>query len=339
MASGEGIDRRRLGLAAAGLLLTSCATPRRQVLVNAATQPGAPDPADAQLETAVDTSERITAPVRINGAGPFNFVVDTGANRTVVSSELTGALKLRDGGPADIHGVAGVESAPTALIDLFQVDAVTARGLRAPVLPRDRLGADGLLGVDVLYNRRMLIDFVHRHITITADRGFGVGPNAYDSRVAAMGVHPDLGLRVAVPARYRFGQLIIIGADVSGHGVTAFVDSGSQSTVGNNALRRVASVSGVSEPKAARQMTPILSATGQTAEGEVSRMPLLRIGGLDITGLTTVFADLHVFELWGLTKRPSLLLGMDILRRFNAIELNYAQREVAFYLPARGHTN
>jgi predicted aspartyl protease len=287
----------------------------------------------------VDSSERVTVPVRINGAGPFNFVVDTGANRTVVSSELAATLKLRDGGPADIHGVAGVESAPTALIDLFQADAVTARGLRAPVLPRDRLGADGLLGVDVLYNRRMRIDFIHHQITIIGDHGLGAEPDAYDSRRAEVGIHRDLGLRIAVPARYRFGQLIIIGADVSGHGVTAFVDSGSQSTVGNNALRRVASLSGVSDPKAARQMTPILSATGQTAEGEVSRLPLLRIGGLDITGLTTVFADLHVFQLWDLMKRPSLLLGMDVLRRFNAIELNYAQREVVFYLPARGHTD
>ena len=62
----------------------------------------------------------------------------------------------------------------------------------------------------------------------------------------------------------------------------------------------------------------------------------LGIGGLSFTGLTTVFSDLHVFEIWGLMQRPSLLLGMDILGRFNAIELNYARRQVVFYLPPKG---
>jgi hypothetical protein len=49
-----------------------------------------------------------------------------------------------------------------------------------------------------------------------------------------------------------------------------------------------------------------------------------------------VFADLHVFDIWDLAKRPSLMLGMDVLGRFNAIELNYARREIAFYLPHGG---
>jgi hypothetical protein len=77
---------------------------------------------------------------------------------------------------------------------------------------------------------------------------------------------------------------------------------------------------------------PVLSATGQTAEGELRVMPLLRVGGLSITGLMAVFADLHVFDIWELTRRPSLLLGMDVLRNFNAIELNYPRRYIAFHL-------
>ena len=336
------IDRRRLGMGATGLLLAGCAggpdLPPIQVIASIP-RPAAGDPdTAARLDTGVDTSQRITVPIHINGHGPFDFVVDTGANRTVVSAELAAALNLPDGGPANVHGVAGVEVARTAVVDLLEADATTVRGLRAPALARDRLGADGLLGVDVLHNRRVVINFVQRKLMISADRGIARDVSGFDLRRSATGSHEDLGFRVVVPARYRFGQLIIIGADVRGRGITAFVDSGSQCTVGNNALRRLALDSGPTDPKATRYIVPVLSATGQTAQGELGRMPSLRIGGMNIVGLSTVFADLHVFEIWDLMKRPSLLLGMDILSRFNAIELNYAAREVVFYLPAKRRT-
>lgn len=338
MDRGPAIDRRRLGLSAAGLLMCSCASREAstlQVDVAAFEPLLLPPGEEARLDTGADANRRVTVPVRINGQGPFDFVLDTGANRTVIAAELAAALGLPDGGPANVHGVVGVEPAPTAIIGLLEADTIAAKAVRAPALSRTRLGADGLLGVDMLRNRRVLMNFVDRQLTITGDRA-NSEPSPYDLRRSSTGVRRDLGRRIPVPARFRFGQLIIVGADVSGKSVTAFLDSGSQSTVGNNALRRLASETANGGPRPIRLMAPIFSATGQVAEGELGPMPLLRIGGLSITGLTTVFADLHVFEIWDLTKRPSLMIGMDILGRFNAIELNYARREVAFYLPPSG---
>ena len=335
------LNRRRLGAGAAGLLLADCAGLRPLIQVNASqSKAAAPETTadQAQLGTGADASQRITAPIRINGEGPFNFVVDTGANSTVVSTELAARLGLPPGGPAQVHGVAGVEAAPTAILDRLEVDAVAATTLRVPVLSRERLGADGLLGVDVMHDRRVLINFLDRRLSIGPERGRTTEASSFDMRQAQTGAARDLGRRVAVPARYRFGQLIIVDASVPGHGVTAFVDTGSQSTVGNNALRAVVSRDLPNAPRAARLTTPVLSATGQIAQGEIAPMPPLRLGGMDITGLTTVFADLHVFQIWDLMKRPSLMLGMDILSRFNALELNYARREVVFYLADRSRS-
>ena len=331
-------DLSRRGFGAALASLTAVGAAADPLAQGPSTAP--PTALDGALvATGADDAGRITVPVRVNGQGPFRFVVDTGANRTVISSELAAALALPAGGAADIHGIVGVEPAQTALIDRLDVDAVSARAIRAPMLSRDRLGAAGLLGVDVLRRHRVSFDFVHRQLRL---RSASLAPDRstlYDDTSNSGRLIQMSGAKVVVPAQYRFGQLIIIGADVSGQRVTAFVDSGSQSTVGNNALRRVASVEGAGAPKAVRQMTPILSATGQTAQGEVSRMPLLKIGGLAITGLATVFADLHVFQLWDLMKQPSLLLGMDILSLFDGIELNYAQRQVIFYLPLRARSS
>ncbi|MGH6996707.1 MAG: aspartyl protease family protein [Phenylobacterium sp.] len=322
------------------LALTGCAAPRPPpVLINMADVPPPPlakPPGDdgADLATDADMSGRVTAPVRINGQGPFDFVVDTGANRTVITSELAARLGLPDAGPADVHGVAGIEPSNTAIIDLLQVDAVETRSIRAPTLSRSRLGADGLLGVDVLRGRRVTIDFLKDEFRITPSRGPGAPKTDLAVSAAAASRLPQAdalsGRQIVVPARYRFGQLIIIGADVSGRPVTAFMDSGSQSTVGNEALHKL--VIGP-EIRAPRYVVPVLSATGQTAQGELAVLPLLRIGGLDITGLTTVFADLHVFDIWQLKAKPSLLIGIDAMRQFDANTLDYGRRQVLLYLP------
>jgi predicted aspartyl protease len=333
MAGSRGIDRRGLALSAAALLSGCAGLAPTPIQVNASNAPESAGEPEANLDTGADASQRVTAPVRINGQGPFDFVVDTGANRTVISAELARRLVLPLGEPTNVHGVAGVEPAPTALVELFQADAISMRGMHMPVLSGERLGAAGLLGVDVLHDRRVLMDFRDHRLTIAVEHGGFGEPSPFAVKSAATGQARDMGRRVVVPARYRFGQLIIIAADVVGRGVTAFIDTGSQSTVGNNALRKLALRGrGPLEPKASRMMVPVLSATGQTAEGELGDMPLLRIGGLDIIGLTTVFADLHVFDIWQLQDRPTLMLGMDVLSRFNALELNYGTRQVTFYL-------
>ncbi|CAN7490344.1 retroviral-like aspartic protease family protein [Phenylobacterium sp. LjRoot164] len=333
----QSFDRRTVGLSL--LALSGCAA-RPPVMINmSGVGPPPPAPGDddgANLTTDADMSGRVTAPVRINGQGPFDFVVDTGANRTVITRELAAKLGLPDAGPADVHGVAGVEPANTVTIDLLEVDAVATRAIRAPTLGRERLGADGLLGVDVLRGRRVTVDFLHNEFRITPSRGPGAPVSRLGMSASAASRLPNSdevsSRQVVVPARYRFGQLIIVGADVAGRPVTAFLDSGSQSTVGNEALRKL--VIGTQELGAPRYLVPVLSATGQTAQGELAVLPLLRIGGLDVMRLTTVFADLHVFDIWDLKAKPSLLIGADAMRQFDAITLDYGRRQVIFTLPA-----
>ena len=43
----------------------------------------------------------MTVPVEIGGAGPYRFVVDTGAERTVISRELARELELEPGPDRD----------------------------------------------------------------------------------------------------------------------------------------------------------------------------------------------------------------------------------------------
>ena len=317
---------RRTLAAAVAAALAGCATGRAPILVNLA------DPGDA-IDTGADLAGRITAPVFINGQGPFAFVVDTGANRTVLSAELTQALSLPPLEPAAIHGIAGVEPAATALVERLRVGVVSSKRLCVPVLPRARLGVDGLLGVDVLRDRRVRLDFLRHEIRIDSSNVSRVRDlNPLDIRRNPGGSRAS-EREVVVPARFRFGQLIIVAADVAGKPVTAFLDSGSQSTVGNLALSRAVAARDA-DPRARRFVTPLYSATGQTAEGEVGVLPPLRIGGLTMRQVRVAFADLHVFDLWKLKDRATLLIGVDVMRAFEAITLDFGRREVTFTLPA-----
>jgi len=330
----ELINRRKVALGLAGASLAGCAT-TPPLLINFADLPPplakSGDEDTARAAAGADLAGRLTVPVLIEGRGPYPFVVDTGANRTVVSQELAGELGLIDAGPADIHGIAGIEPSRTVIIRRIEIDTVSAANLRAPTLPASRLGAAGLLGVDMMIGRLVTLDFRRGELRIARSRGDPT-PSAFNMRQASTGSQRQVAAArgVVASARYRFGQLVIVGADVQGRRIMAFLDSGSQSTVGNLALRDRMNASG-RDLRGPRYDVRLLSATGQTASGEYGVLPLLRLGGLDISGLGAVFSDLHVFDLWDLSREPSVLIGIDVMRQFDAIELDYGGRRIVFY--------
>lgn len=321
------------GLAATPL--TACATPSRnasersmvQVNLTAAPLPPPPPPSAAQpesdgaLRTGFDAIRRMTVQTMIDGSGPYAFVVDTGANRSVLSAEIAEALNLETSGQALVHGIAGVLPSRTAHVHQLAVGNLVSRRLKMPVLPRRYLGADGLLGVDVLANRRATIDFANQVFTLEPPRSRG---NA-GSRIGRT-PRPE---EVVVEARQRFGQLTIVNAEVGGVRLTAFLDSGAETTVGNSVLRdALLGRPGLTDVR--RTQVELVSVTGQLVGGELAVVPPLRLGGIRLGNLSCVFADLHTFKIWGLTDRPAMLIGVDVMRHFDSITLDFAQSDVTF---------
>lgn len=341
-----GLSRRALLSAAAATPLAACATgipgfaPAIQLnLADAPVAlppppPGVDPPLDpgASLLAGFDPVQRMTVPVMIEGKGPYTFVVDTGANHTAMAAELAAGLNLPSAGRATIHGIAGAEPASTAAVRSMTIGSALTKRVRMPLLPRNALGADGLLGVDVLERRHVSLDFENNRFSITAsDEAFKRSlTTAAAGRLKSAEIDPSV---VMVPARYRFGQLTIVDAEVGiGLPVTAFLDSGAQSTVGNLALREAAYRQDTGLALRTTRVQ-LVGATGQTVSGDLARLPSLRLGGLRIGNLSCVFADLHTFKIWDLIDRPAILIGMDVMRHFKAIELDFARRQVIFRTP------
>lgn len=279
-------------------------------------QPDSEEP-PAQLDTLQNRWEHMMAPVRINGQGPFNFLLDTGANVSCVSHRLADRLELKSEESARVHTVVGVRSRPIVLLDLLQVGPRDRRNVRAPSLPIRAEEIDGVLGVDWLKGQRLVLDFKGKSIQITRSRS--------DNN--------EHGRTVVVPARRRHGQLTIVDAELSGKPISAILDSGAQSSLCNRHLRDLVraqqAASQTRQPQAPR-IVEMETLAGESFTGESLFLPFLRLGGLHLGNVLVTYADMHVFDIWGLKNKPALVLGMDLLSQFDQVSLDFGRSQVRF---------
>lgn len=313
------LDRRSLTGLLAGALF---AAPALALAPQALAQGDTPNPQGPLIDPNVgvgagdDLYSRLTAPVTLNEQGPYDFVIDTGANHSVLALEIAQSLNLRPGRPIQMNTVAGVETVPTVMVDRVNLGGRITRRVSMAVLPQADIGGAGLMGVDQLAGRRLTMDFKERRLLI---QGSGFQPT-------------DSGA-IAVQARFRDGRLTLMNAQASGQDITVFLDSGSEVTVGNTALRT--QLGGRLRPLDPTLFpdVPVIAATGSEVNGALGVLPMLKIGGLTVFNLPMVFADLHTFTLWGAADTPALLVGVDLLREFASVDLDFGSGQVLFHLP------
>jgi len=266
-----------------------------------------------------DSTTRMTVPVNIEGQGPYRFVVDTGAERTIISSELARELDLRAGRTAIVHSMTEVSRISTVVIPGLTIGSRTVSDIHAPALARGNLGAAGMLGVDSLQRQRVVFDFGRQEMTISPSQ-------RREER------WPDG--EIVVTGRRHFGRLVLVDADVDGQRVWVIVDTGSQVSVANTALRRALQRRG---RLGATRPLELLSITGGRLDAEYAIARRLRIGGVDIQRLPIAFADVHPFRQLQLMDRPALLLGMDALQLFDRVSVDFARRKVRILLDDSSH--
>ncbi len=270
----------------------------------------------ASLLLATDRTDRMIVGVSVNGSKPYPFVIDTGAERTVISNELGVRLKLPNGPDLVLATITGKFIAPSFEIDELKTEVTGISGMTAPALARHDLGAFGLLGVDSLANHRVNIDFGQRKVELTAGRK---RPNKSFDR--------DM---IVVEARRRGGRLIISKAKLGNMPIDIVIDTGAQITMGNAALRA----------KLTRRnmltgfiSVPVSSVTGEMVMTDFTQIRNIDIDGLGISNLPIAFFDNYAFKALKLDKKPALFLGMDAMRLFDRIGIDFAQQKVSFALP------
>lgn len=274
---------------------------------------------DDTLEVAGDALDaeqhrsRMFVAVGVNGQGPFRFLVDSGADRSVIGAALAQRLQLPPGEPVNLQGMAGASRVETVIVDKLQLGSNAATAVIAPALPERFLGAQGLIGIDALAEARLMVDFDAKTVTVADPRK----------------PEPSLPGEIVVTAHLRRGQLILTQASVASNRVYAVIDTGAEITMGNSALQ--AKVFRGRHPPPPQPIT-LISVTGQSIVANLIILPELRIGNITFNDVPVAFVDAPPFKLFGLSQQPALLLGTDVLQSFRRISLDFRARKVRFSL-------
>ncbi len=271
---------------------------------------GIVDPAAEVLTLDQERNRRLTLPVMVDGAGPYAFMIDTGSQATAVTHEIRAALALKPAGTATLVGMASRRTVELASVGRIDFGDNSYSNFVAPVLAREHVGADGIIGLDALQDFRVLIDF--RAQTIAVE-----DVSTKDSRD---------GFEIVVRARSQLGQLLITDALVEGVRATVIIDTGAQASLANNALR--------ARIRAKRAQEVITTdVNGVDLLGDLVTVRTLTIGGLSLTQVPLTFADTPAFEALGLTDQPALSLGMQHLQLFDRVAIDFARQRILFDVP------
>jgi predicted aspartyl protease len=319
--------------------LTACYTPRvrtrwhvcvsagllEALLAGSSSVRSAPEPtptpaSEPPAEVTVQTDEprfaaptrrdrigRIWAPVMINGKGPFRLVLDTGASHSAVTpatAQLLGAPVNQ--AAATVTGFTGSAVVSSISASSMEVGDLLIGPTRLPVLPDVFGGAQGVLGGEVLADKRIVADFGHDRLVI-----------ARSKKEPAQSGFTVIRLKVIK------GGLLIADAHVGGVPCKVLIDTGAQLSVGNEALRTAL----MSHPRS-KEETDIKGVTLDVQRGDYVSAPEIQLGDLRIRGVSIVFGDMFLFQHWKLTAQPVLLLGMDLLGSFRVLIIDYRERQM-----------
>lgn len=258
------------------------------------------------------------APVLVNGRGPFRFVVDTGASRSALAPHVAAELGLvaDPDHMVSLRGVTGVEQVPSVLVDEVRAGDLVMERQRLPLLrPSVFADADGILGTEGLEEMCLQVMFARDEVEIHHRR-------CPRSRLKWLHVR----------AAMRENRLITVRARFGGKQITAIVDTGAESSLGNLALLNALD----SGPQALRpaERATVTGATAHAVPGSVFVAPTISLGDMDITNLSVTFGDFEAFRIWQLEDTPALLLGMDVLGTVDGIKIDYRRQRI--YILASG---
>ena len=289
------MDRRSFLLSAAALLAARWSEGARA--------------APLSMPLAFDDGRRPLVQTRINGRGPYAFVLDTAAQQVGLGPRVVADARLTpDGREAMLHGAAGAARVPlytlaTVELETLRLENVTALELRHTA--GDEHGHDGILSPAVFGAARLTFEYPARRLTIdrSPDRTAG---------------EADL------PVDILHNVFVIAPAQVQGVAVRAVIDTGARHSMANDRLREALGFA-PQDPRFKRT-SRVGGATGQSLELSWTSVAGVAIGGLRLTNLELPFAAAPVFAALGLAGVPAIIVGADILHASARFGIDYASR-------------
>ena len=247
----------------------------------------------------------ILLPVEVNGSGPFEFILDTGAGTSLLSSDLAKQLEMKIVGSKEGQSAGGKVAVSLAKTDSLAVGEAKLQDVDVGIVDLAHIGktigakVDGDLGYNFLKQFRLTIDYCSCEVRLDDPKlveNFGRSAKT------------EVPMRLASPAK----PLILVDVRANGRGPFQFaIDTGTSTTA--------------ITPELAKQLgiksSPIDPVTTGGAQVDVTAGTLqsFQIGGATIDNMAVVVADFFAMLSSAIGAKLDGIVGYNFLRNYKVV--------------------
>lgn len=249
--------------------------------------------APALAEVPIEIADTGHATVPVQGSfGVRQFVFDTGAEGSAVYADFADEAGFEPIGSEQLQGQTGAAEVPLVKLARLTLDGISKESLEAVKLDRrsDGVRLAGIVGIDLFGIRTVDFDLPRKRLALL-DAG---------ERPIAGG---------AVQASPTNGNLLTIPVRIGTATATAVLDTGARKTRINWRLGRLLGI----DPANIDKGDTIQGATNKGVETGATRIADVHLGSRVLADAPVLVADLPVFEFFGVSDRPAIILGLDWL--------------------------
>lgn len=177
------------------------------------------DDADSIVLPITVSNDHVFLNVKINGQGPFTFLLDSGAAKTIIAKSLADRLHITTSGPIAMRGIGGFGSVSMGEIDSLSLGKLVLHIQRTMITDLSKFHSfdagplEGILGYDFFVRFPMTLDFKGKTLTLyNPDRDYRPKfANTLDAEL--------------------YFQIPLITAKLDGHEAKMLFDLGAQTSI------------------------------------------------------------------------------------------------------------
>lgn len=247
----------------------------------------------------------ILLPVHVNGRGPFDFILDTGAGTSLLSVDLAAQLDVKIVGSKEGQSAGGKVFVSLAKVGSLSIGETKVDAVDVGIVDLSHIGKtvgakiDGDLGYNFLKHFRVTINYRDCEILLE-------DPKRVES--FARGAQTEIPIRLANPAK----PLILVDIFANGRGPFQFaIDTGTSTTAISPELAKQLGV----------ETSPVGTGTtgGAPVDFQTGSLPSFQLGGAKIDNTPVVVADFFAMLSAAVGTNLDGIVGYNFLRNYKVV--------------------
>ena len=244
----------------------------------------------------------IILPASVNGSGPHQFILDTGASVSMLTPELAGRLNVAVTGSKEAKGAGGKVTLSLGAVESLAVGQARTENVQVAITNElHRIGAavgariDGNIGYNYLKDFSLTLDYQKQTLKLAQAERESNGN----------GARAEIKFKLAHPSK----PLILVPASLNGEGPYIMaLDTGASSTVLSAEVAEILGIKG----------TPIPNITGGggTMRGSTGILRSVTVGEAKLENLTIVMSDFLSMLSQMVTTKLDGIIGHNFLKEF-----------------------